>query len=76
MVWENHRRKDAAANPGLADVSLRFAFRKPHVMAYYHAELAHRKTVYASSILVVAFGKINDLRAASQSGYLPLVIRQ
>lgn len=40
MVWENLRRKDAAAKAGLADASLRFAFRKPHVMAYYHAELA------------------------------------
>ena len=40
MVWENLRRKEAAAKAGLADASLRFAFRKPHVMAYYHAELA------------------------------------
>jgi hypothetical protein len=34
MVWENFSRKDAAAKAGLADASLRFAFRKPHVMAY------------------------------------------
>jgi hypothetical protein len=40
MVWENVRRKEAAEKAGLADASLRFAFRKPHVMAYYHAELA------------------------------------
>src|ERR1700738_3861445 len=39
MVWDNLRRKDAAEKAGLADSSLRFAFRKPHVMAYYHAEL-------------------------------------
>jgi hypothetical protein len=39
MVWENLKRKDAAARAGLADSSLRFAFRKPHVMAYYHTEL-------------------------------------
>jgi hypothetical protein len=39
MVWDNVKRKDAAAKAGLADSSLRFAFRKPHVMAYYHAEL-------------------------------------
>jgi hypothetical protein len=39
MVWENLRLKDAAEKAGLADASLRFAFRKPHVMAYYHAEL-------------------------------------
>jgi hypothetical protein len=40
MVWENLKRKDAAAKAGLTDPSLRFAFRKPHVMAYYRAELA------------------------------------
>jgi hypothetical protein len=39
MVWDNLKRKDAADKAGLADSSLRFAFRKPHVMAYYHAEL-------------------------------------
>lgn len=39
MVWDNIKRKDAAEKAGLADASLRFAFRKPHVMAYYHAEL-------------------------------------
>jgi hypothetical protein len=39
MVWDNLTRKEAAAKAGLADSSLRFAFRKPHVMAYYHAEL-------------------------------------
>ncbi len=40
MVWDNLSLKDAAARAGLADASLRFAFRKPHVMAHYHAELA------------------------------------
>lgn len=39
MVWDNLKRKDAAEKAGLADASLRFAFRKPHVMAYYQAEL-------------------------------------
>jgi hypothetical protein len=39
MVWENVKRKDAADKAGLADASLRFAFRKPHVMAYYQAGL-------------------------------------
>jgi hypothetical protein len=39
MVWDNLKRKDAAEKAGLADSSLRFAFRKPHVMAYYHTEL-------------------------------------
>jgi hypothetical protein len=40
MVWDNLSRKEAAAKAGLADASLRFAFRKPHVMSHYHAELA------------------------------------
>src|SRR5258708_37862722 len=40
MVWDNLKRKEAAEKAGLADASLRFAFRKPHVMAYYRAELA------------------------------------
>jgi hypothetical protein len=39
-VWDNLTRKEAAEKAGLADSSLRFAFRKPHVMTYYHAELA------------------------------------
>ena len=39
MVWQNLTRKEAE-RAGLADASLRFAFRKPHVMSYYHAELA------------------------------------
>jgi hypothetical protein len=51
MVWENLRRKDAAEKAGLADSSLRFAFRKPHVMAYYHAELAAlRNNLRASNV--------------------------
>jgi hypothetical protein len=39
MVWSGERRADAAQKAGLADSSLRFAMRKPHVMAYYRAEL-------------------------------------
>lgn len=51
MVWENKSRKDAATEAGLADSSLRFAFRKPHVMAYYHGELkALRDNLRASNI--------------------------
>jgi hypothetical protein len=38
MVWEGLKRQDAAAGAGLADSSLRFALRKPHVLAYYRAE--------------------------------------
>jgi hypothetical protein len=40
MVWDYLKRKEAAALAGLADSSLRFAFRKAHVMSYYRAELA------------------------------------
>jgi hypothetical protein len=51
MVWENLTRKDAATKAGLADSSLRFAFRKPHVMAYYHTELkALRDNLRAKNI--------------------------
>lgn len=38
MVWEGFKRADAAAKAGLADSSLRFALRKPHVLAHYRAE--------------------------------------
>src|ERR1700687_5700108 len=51
MVWDNLTRKEAAAMAGLADSSLRFAFRKPHVMAYYHTELkALRDNLRAKNI--------------------------
>jgi hypothetical protein len=39
MVWHGERRADAAAKAGMADSSLRFAMRKPHVMAHYNSEL-------------------------------------
>jgi hypothetical protein len=51
MVWDNLKRKDAATQAGLADASLRFAFRKPHVMAYYRTELtALRENLRAKNI--------------------------
>jgi hypothetical protein len=40
MVWEGLKRTEAAQNAGLADSSLRFALRKPHVLAYFRAETA------------------------------------
>jgi hypothetical protein len=40
MIWEGLPRADAATKAGMADSSLRFALRKPHVMAHYNAELA------------------------------------
>jgi hypothetical protein len=44
MVWEGLKRADAAEKAGLADASLRFAFRKPHVLQYHAAELAALRT--------------------------------
>jgi hypothetical protein len=40
MVWEGLKRNDAATAAGLAESSLRFALRKPHVLAYFRAETA------------------------------------
>jgi hypothetical protein len=37
-VWEGSKRDDAAEKAGLASSSLRFALRKPHVLAFYRAE--------------------------------------
>jgi hypothetical protein len=44
MVWSALRRADAAEKAGLADSSLRFALRKPHVLQHYNAELAALRT--------------------------------
>lgn len=40
MVWEGLKRTAAAEKAGLADSSLRFALRKPHVLQHYRAECA------------------------------------
>jgi hypothetical protein len=40
MVWHGTKRADAAEQAGLADSSLRFALRKPHVLQHFNAELA------------------------------------
>jgi hypothetical protein len=39
MVWEGSCRPDAAAAAGLRDHSVREALRKPHVKAFYRAQL-------------------------------------
>lgn len=39
MVWSGARRADAANTAGMTDHSLRAALRKPHVIAFYRAEL-------------------------------------
>jgi hypothetical protein len=44
MIWEGLPRREAAEKAGLADPSLRFAMRKPHVMAHFNAELANLRT--------------------------------
>jgi hypothetical protein len=38
MVWEGTKRDAAATAAGFASSSLRFALRKPHVLAFYRAE--------------------------------------
>lgn len=39
MVWSGARRADAAKAAKMTDHSLRSALRKPHVIAFYRAEL-------------------------------------
>jgi hypothetical protein len=51
MVWEGLKRNDAAKAAGLAESSLRFALRKPHVLAYYRAECdALRNSIKARNL--------------------------
>ena len=44
MIWEGLPRAKSATKAGMADSSLRFALRKPHVLAHYNAELAALRT--------------------------------
>jgi hypothetical protein len=44
MIWEGLPRAEAAAKAGMVDSSLRFALRKPHVLAHHNAELAALRT--------------------------------
>jgi hypothetical protein len=44
MIWEGLPRAEAAAKAGMVDSSLRFALRKPHVLAHYNGELAALRT--------------------------------
>src|ERR1700704_3463922 len=64
MMWSGEKRTDAAAKAGLADASLRFAMRKPHVMAHYNAELnALRLSLRARNLHrldTIADGSKND----------------
>jgi hypothetical protein len=80
MVWDNLKRKDAAEKAGLADSSLRFAFRKPHVMAYYHAELkALRDNLRAHNVHrldKIADGSKNDMARVAAVKALELISDQ
>jgi hypothetical protein len=44
MIWSGARRTEAAATAGLQDHSLRAALKKPHVKAFYLAELGSLRT--------------------------------
>jgi hypothetical protein len=44
MIWEGLPRAKAAAKAGMADSCLRFALRKPHVLAHHNAELTALRT--------------------------------
>jgi hypothetical protein len=51
MVWEGSRRPEAALAAGLKDHSLREALKKPHVKAFYLAELgALRESLRAKNL--------------------------
>jgi hypothetical protein len=51
MVWEGLKRQEAAEKAGLADSSLRFALRKPHVLQHYRAECTSlRESVRARNV--------------------------
>lgn len=80
MVWDNLKRKDAAARAGLADASLRFAFRKRHVMAYYRAELAAlRENLRASNLHrldSIASDSKNDMAKVGAIKALELITEQ
>jgi hypothetical protein len=80
MVWDNLKRKDAAEKAGLADSSLRFAFRKPHVMAYYHAELkALRDNLRAKNVHrldTIADDSKNDMARVAAVKALELISDQ
>ena len=44
MIWQGLPRRDAAASAGLKDHSLQVALRKPHVLAYFNAEMTSLRT--------------------------------
>jgi hypothetical protein len=58
MVWQGARRAEAAKIGGMTDHSLRAALRKPHVKAWYLAELG----VLRESERPKTFHRLCDLR--------------
>src|SRR5258705_5668888 len=68
MIWEGLARKDAAAKAGLADSSLRFAMRKPHVMAHFNAELANLRT----SLRARNLHRLDGIADASKNDMAPV----
>jgi hypothetical protein len=58
MVWSGARRADAAKTAGMTDHSLRAALRKPHVIAFYRAELG----VLRESERAKTFHRLCDVR--------------
>lgn len=51
MIWEGLKRADAAGKAGLSDHGMRAALKKPHVLAYFNAELASlRQSLRAKNI--------------------------
>src|SRR5260370_41980898 len=72
MVWKGSRRDDAAKVNNMSIHGLREALRKPHVKAFYHAELGvlresdRPRTFHRLCLLRHQVGNKNDPVAAAQ----------
>ena len=67
MVWSGLRRAEAAEKAGLADSSLRFALRKPHVLQYYNAELAALRTSLRTSLRAKNVHRLDTIADSSKN---------
>jgi hypothetical protein len=72
MVWDGLKRPEAAEKAGLSDHGLREAFRRPHVLAYYKAELEVLRTSERSRNIRVGV----ELRDASKQDSVRLKAAQ
>jgi hypothetical protein len=63
MVWQGHHRDEAAKLAGIKPKSLYNAFRKPHVKAFYNAELG----VLRESGRAKVFHRLEALAAQDQN---------